>query len=357
MSFVRSTKRASLRLLLIVPVAALLIGCRGLLNLSAVPAPKSPDKPVTNRVILVVSENQKYNAIIGNPRAPYLNSLATKYGVAANYFANTHPSIGDYFMLTTGEIISNDLVFQGIVQEDNIVRDLGQNSMDWRAYLQSVPGAGYLGDRAYPYAKTHNPFAYFADIVAFPQQAVKMVDTSTLDADVDADTLPAFVYITPDQLHNMHDCASGIPKTCTNDDKIADGDTWLQQTLDPIINSPSFAAHNTLLLITWDESFDKDFENGGGHVPFIVVSPDVKPGYVSNTFFQHQSALRLIEERLGLPVDLGSAVGAPSMQEFFQTAPAATSPPAAASAVTGSSPPKLEEVASPRRARSYGPYQ
>ena len=294
------------------------VGCRGPLNLSHIPEPVDPIKPVTNRVILVVLENQKYGAIIGNPRAPYLNSLAEKYAVAGNYFANTHPSIGDYFMLTTGQIISNDLVFQGIVQDDNIVRELGQHSMDWKAYAQSIPEAGYTGDRAYPYAKTHMPFAYFADIVQYPSQALKMVGTDGLASDVALDDLPAFVYITPDQLHNMHDCASGVPGTCSNDDKIADGDAWLRETLDPIIQSPNFEKHKTLLLITWDESFDKDFENGGGHIPFIVVSPDVKPGYVSDTFFQHESGLRLIEERLGLPVVLGSSTDAPSMQEFFQ---------------------------------------
>jgi len=294
------------------------VGCRGPLNLSHIPEPVDPIKPVTNRVILVVLENQKYGAIIGNPRAPYLNSLAEKYAVAGNYFANTHPSIGDYFMLTTGQIISNDLVFQGIVQDDNIVRELGQHSMDWKAYAQSIPEAGYTGDRAYPYAKTHMPFAYFADIVQYPSQALKMVGTDGLASDVALDDLPAFVYITPDQLHNMHDCASGVPGTCSNDDKIADGDAWLKDTLDPIIQSPNFEKHKTLLLITWDESFDKDFENGGGHIPFIVVSPDVKPGYVSDTFFQHESALRLIEERLGLPLVLGASTDAPSMQEFFQ---------------------------------------
>jgi len=294
------------------------VGCRGPLNLSHIPEPVDPIKPVTNRVILVVLENQKYGAIIGNPRAPYLNSLAEKYAVAGNYFANTHPSIGDYFMLTTGQIISNDLVFQGIVQDDNIVRELGQHSMDWKAYAQSIPEAGYTGDRAYPYAKTHMPFAYFADIVQYSSQALKMVGTDGLASDVALDDLPAFVYITPDQLHNMHDCASGVPGTCSNDDKIADGDAWLKDTLDPIIQSPNFEKHKTLLLITWDESFDKDFENGGGHIPFIVVSPDVKPGYVSDTFFQHESGLRLIEERLGLPVVLGSSTDAPSMQEFFQ---------------------------------------
>jgi len=44
---------------------------------------------------------------------PYLNSLASQYDLATQYFANTHPSIGDYFMLTTGQLVTNDDGFAG----------------------------------------------------------------------------------------------------------------------------------------------------------------------------------------------------------------------------------------------------
>ena len=34
---------------------------------------------------------------------------------ATQYFANTHPSIGNYFMLTTGQLVTNDDAFTGTV--------------------------------------------------------------------------------------------------------------------------------------------------------------------------------------------------------------------------------------------------
>jgi hypothetical protein len=34
---------------------------------------------------------------------PYLNSLANKYGLATHYYAEVHPWIGNYFMLTAGQ--------------------------------------------------------------------------------------------------------------------------------------------------------------------------------------------------------------------------------------------------------------
>jgi hypothetical protein len=41
-------------------------------------------------VFVVVEENQNYEEVIGNTKdLPYLNTLAAKYGVATNYYANT----------------------------------------------------------------------------------------------------------------------------------------------------------------------------------------------------------------------------------------------------------------------------
>jgi hypothetical protein len=52
-----------------------------------------------NHVFIVMEENHSYTDVIGNPAMPYLNSLASTYSVAQGYYANTHPSIGNYFML------------------------------------------------------------------------------------------------------------------------------------------------------------------------------------------------------------------------------------------------------------------
>ena len=59
--------------------------------------------PAASHVFLVVLENHGFSQVIGSPSMPYLNSLASQGALAANYFANTHPSIGNYFMLTTGQ--------------------------------------------------------------------------------------------------------------------------------------------------------------------------------------------------------------------------------------------------------------
>src|SRR5437899_8387869 len=63
--------------------------------------------PAADHVFVVVLENHAFAQVIGSPSMPFLNSLATQHSLATNYFADTHPSIGNYFMLTTGNIETN----------------------------------------------------------------------------------------------------------------------------------------------------------------------------------------------------------------------------------------------------------
>ena len=71
---------------------------------------------------------------------PYLNGLASKYGLATQYYADVHPSIGNYFMLTTGQIETIDDAFQGIVSDDNIVREMVKAARDRGLKVVPIPG-------------------------------------------------------------------------------------------------------------------------------------------------------------------------------------------------------------------------
>jgi phosphatidylinositol-3-phosphatase len=102
------------------------------------PTPTSTGSvPGFGHVVLVVEENSSYSEVIGSSEMPYFNSLATQYGLATRYFANTHPSIGNYFMLTTGQLVTNDDSFTGTVDVDNIVRELLASGKTWKSYAES----------------------------------------------------------------------------------------------------------------------------------------------------------------------------------------------------------------------------
>src|SRR5271165_6770072 len=105
-----------------------------------------------SHVFIVMEENQSFTDIIGNPSMPYLNSLAKAYSSAPGYYANAHPSIGNYFMLTTGQIITNNDGYMGTVTVDNVVRELLAAGKTWKEYSESLPYQGYDGGDTGEYA-------------------------------------------------------------------------------------------------------------------------------------------------------------------------------------------------------------
>jgi acid phosphatase len=262
-------------------------------------------------------ENKDYADVIGSPFTPYITSLAAQYGLATNYFANTHPSIGNYFMVTTGKIVTNDSAFSGAVADDNLVRRFLASGKTWTVFAEGLPTVGYLDDNAYPYVKRHDPFAYFTDVRGNAAQASNIVpyNQAQFAAALAARTLPQFVYILPNQHSNMHDCLPNNP-SCTQDDKLAYGDNWLQQNLTPILADSEFQ-QSGLLILTFDEASVQDSTHGGGRIMTIIISAHSKRAFQSNTFYQHQSALRLICDEMRLSSCPGAGSTAPRMSEFF----------------------------------------
>ena len=246
-------------------------------------------------VIIVAEENHDYSSVIGNAAMPYLNGLSTQYGLATNYYANAHPSIGNYFELTVGDTIINDDNFTGTVSNDNIIRELVNAGRTWKAYIEGYPS----------YDANHVPMSYFSDIRNNPAQAANMVPFTRFATDLANGTLPDFSFITPNICNDAHDCSLGT------------ADSWLQTNIDPLIQSARFQ-QDGLLVIWWDESASSS-ANGGGKVAWTVVSPFAKRGYKSTTFYQHQSTLRLMLRALGVSTYPGDAASAPDMSEFFTT--------------------------------------
>jgi acid phosphatase len=286
-------------------------GCGG----SGASATPPPATFKASNVFVVVLENHGYSSVIGNPVMPYLNSLASSNTLATNYFANTHPSIGNYFMLTTGTIPTTDDAFAGTISSDNIVRELTAAGKTWKGYFESLPSVGYTGGDILPYVKHHNPFAYFSDVLDNPAQQANLVPTEQLAQDIASGRLPQFGFIVPNNYANAHDCTPGV--TCTDDVKLSAADTWLQNNIDPLVKSAAFQ-NGGLLFIVFDEAELTDTANGGGRVPVVIVSPGAKSAFQSGAFYQHQNLLRTLLEQLGVTAFPGAAASAAPMSDIFK---------------------------------------
>ncbi|HZS26286.1 MAG TPA: alkaline phosphatase family protein [Candidatus Angelobacter sp.] len=293
--------------------------------------------PTAGHVVVVVEENQSYSDVIGNSSMPYLNALARQYGLATQYYANTHSSIGNYFMLTTGATTASS---NGTVSGDNIVRHLLSAGKTWKAYAEGLPSPGYTGGDVYPYTRQHNPFTYFSDVVNSNVQRQNLLPMTQFSADLANGTLPNYSFVVPNVLHDGQNGA------------LNQADQWLQANIKPLLKDPGFQ-QDGLLVIVFAQGKAADTAHGGGHVAAVLVGPAVKNGYKSTALYQHQNLLRTTLAALGVNSFPGKAANASDMGEMFSTPQVATASAAAVTlaavttGVTISSPANGARVSSP----------
>jgi phospholipase C len=257
----------------------------------------------SERVIVVVEENHSFDQVIGAPQAPFLNRLAGQGTLLTSFFATTHPSLPNYIAMVSGDT-------QGIrsdcggcnVDAPNLVDQLEQAGIAWKAYMEDLPAPCSDAHHAGPYAKKHDPFMYFASIRNDPGRCAKVVPAGQLDADLAAGRLPRFVFITPDLGHDMHGAGEGGDGRAL----VRAADDWLRALYGKLVASSAWR-DDTRLVVTWDEGAGGGGRRGccaglasGGHIPTIVVGPHVPAGRDA-TDYDHYALLRSVEAAFHLP--------------------------------------------------------
>jgi phosphatidylinositol-3-phosphatase len=266
--------------------------------------------PASKHVVLVMEENQSYSTVAGNTAVwPNLNALIVNGALPTNYYADSHPSIGNYFMLTTGQLLTTDDNSTTVWNVDNIARRMLAAGISFRVYAEGIT-QGYVGGNTGLYLIRHNPFAMLSDVASDPQVAAETIWPFTqFAADVADGTLPEFSFIVPDVNDDAH---NGTPQQA---------DTWLRaDVVEPLSSYRAFqAGGDGILIVDFDEAADSDTAHGGGHVAPVLWGPVVRSGYMqsSTTVYQHESMLRTVMEALELPNPPAAAANAPSMAEFF----------------------------------------
>jgi hypothetical protein len=263
----------------------------GSLNVKGTAAPLTKATSTVPHIMLIVEENRSYANIFGTyaAYAPYINSLATTYVSATNWYAVQHKSENDYVELFSG---SNQGIPVGKpYAAATLVDELHTAGIPWKAYVENLPSNCAKGAAANGlYDVFHNPFHYFTrygtktgdwcntanlsteGVVAYP-------GASGLISDLDTTGAPDFVYVEPNDCDEMHgDTQTG--STCASDTQrqlISAGDTWLSTNIGPVIQS-SWFQQNGIIIITWDEGASTD-DTGccdgvadGGHIPTIVIT-------------------------------------------------------------------------------------
>ena len=319
-------------------------------------------------IFYIMMENHGYREIIGNWRdAPFINRLARRANTERDYFGVTHPSLPNYlaavsgsfqgiwddckagsdvtctpeeFVPGSGDATDGNYLTQAEVQSAsatphlfnsaNLVDQLQQHHLSWRAYMQSMPSVGSQveyaptihGTTVKLYAQKHNPFMYFSDInyAGSPRLRHIVPLGNRLARDLRSGNVPNFVWISPDQCHDMHgvDPASaqliGIP-TCGYPDSGLDhgairlGDAFLRRTVRMITGSPVWRTSRSSIVITWDEDDYSGIAGtstspagrngvilGGAHVPMLVLNSQGGARRVMSVPANHYNLLATIQQ-------------------------------------------------------------
>lgn len=268
-------------------------------------------------VFVIMMENTGFDTLIGNPSAPFINAAAANYGLATNAFGVTHPSQPNYIAATSGSTngVANDN--DTTIDVPNIVDQLEAKGKTWKAYMQSYSLCTTQLDHACGnqlYERKHNPFVSYQDVQSNPARMANLVDFSQFASDLASGQVADYIWISPDQCHDMHGRASTPDDPCDFSQVpalIAAGDAFLESTVSAIMNSTAWTG-NSVIFITWDESdftgtgfngFGDDSGccdsvpgEGGGHVVTITISHSDHSPRTSSVAYNHHSMLATIED-------------------------------------------------------------
>jgi phosphatidylinositol-3-phosphatase len=274
---------------LLLCLAGALAGCG---NSAPPPTPPPSTSPATAalgshaHVMLIVEENHSVDQLIGNTQAPYINSLAARYGLATDWSDVGHPSLPNYLAYISGSVWGSpadttpqDATYSGTT----IVDELAGAGFTWKAYLEDMPTACDLTDQFGPghYDVNHNPFLYFDQVRGNPAQCGRDVPYTQLATDLAANSAPDFAWVSPNTLHDMHDGT------------VQQGDAWLQGMLPAVLDSAWYGSGG-VVIVTWDEGDTSE------QVATIVISAHTSPGARLTTHGTEYGTLRTVEKLYGL---------------------------------------------------------
>jgi phospholipase C len=160
--------------------------------------------------------------------------------------------------------------------------------VSWKYYAPSK------GENGYSYS-TLNSFSQFRNTSLWN---TNVVDFSQFAIDAAAGTLPAVSWLSPGLILSEHPPGDPCP-----------GENWTVAQINAIMRNRTLW-NSTAIFIVWDDFggfYDhvppppRDKFSLGPRVPFLIISPYARRGYVSHTQYEFASVLKFIEEAFNIP--------------------------------------------------------
>ncbi|HEU4744012.1 MAG TPA: alkaline phosphatase family protein [Anaerolineales bacterium] len=254
-----------------------------------------PLVPNFGHIAIIMFENKEFGSVIGNPQMPTYNRLASEYTLLTQYYAIRHPSLPNYIALMGGDTFGIDTNCNDCFIDAPSLPDLIEASgRTWKTYQEDMPEPCFLGSTNL-YAQKHNPFIYFDPIRLNPERCARsVVPLTVLQTDIATNSLPNFMFIKPNICNDSHDCSLDV------------SDAWLTNLLNTLIPALDATGQAYFVAMLFEEGQGEHTccglpEPGGGRVPVVLYSPQVKNAFEDPTPYTHYSLLKTISQAWGLP--------------------------------------------------------
>jgi hypothetical protein len=304
-----------------------------------------PSAGITH-VIWIVEENRAESQVVGKPSMPFFNSLVSQCGLATNFHNLSHPSLGNYLGMTSGQVQGAAWQKDGSPKkypqpQDNVFHQIDFTpGLSWGVYAEGMPTAcDGRNSTATHYLARHNPPVYFDDITG---RSGSDTSCSTNDLPLGSAAagpgnnlfnalyddggagLPSFSMVIPNTCNDLHGAAE-----CRGAALYQNADAWLTTWMTAVVESPEYAAGHVAAFITWDEGKGADEtkpedcwseqvpgSDPGGKmscwIATVAVSPSTAAGSVFSTAMNHYDFLQATQDVLGLPaLPPGGSSGSP----------------------------------------------
>ncbi|PSR99200.1 acid phosphatase phoa [Coniella lustricola] len=241
-----------------------------------------------DRFVQIWLENTDYDLAIGDPNLAWLASQGI---TLTNYVGTTHPSEPNYVASHGGDnfgMDNDDLNFID-ANVSTIVDLLEEKSISWAEYQEDMPYTGFEGyawlnqaTGANDYVRKHNPAVIYNANSGIPSRLEVIKNTTLFYDDLENDTLPQWMFITPNMTSDGHDSSVTV------------AGSWTRNFLEPLLNDTRFMK-NTLVIITFDENSSYAIRNNVLAILLGDAVPRKLVGTTDSNFYNHYSNLATVE--------------------------------------------------------------
>ncbi|OTB04975.1 hypothetical protein M426DRAFT_57788 [Hypoxylon sp. CI-4A] len=243
-----------------------------------------------DRLAVVWLENTDYDMAIGDPNLAW---LAEKGITLSNYHSVTHPSQPNYIASIGGDHfgMQHDDFTQIDKNISTVIDLLEDKGISWGHYQEDMPYSGFEGiayvnqqNGKNDYVRKHNPaVSYNANAGLVDRLAViKNLTSTSFYQDLENETLPQWMFITPNMTSDGHDT------------DVTTSGSWTRSFLEPLLTDTRFM-QNTLVLVTFDESETYTIQNRILGVLLGDAIPDELVGATDDTYYSHYSDIATAE--------------------------------------------------------------